>query len=356
MAELEGKDEAKVLAGRKGGEARKKSTTSEQRSEIGRAGALARWSGSPAHASNEGVLVIGNTEIRCAVLETGKRLISQESFLTALGRSRSPKAGTGSLWMGGVDNYPPFLAADNLKEFISDDLVESTTPIMYVPKTGGRAFGYDALLLPKVCEVYLKLHDCRKALPSQKHVVEAAYRLMRGLAHVGIIALVDEATGYQDARAKDELIKILEQYIAPELLPWTRKFPEEFFREIYRLHGWEYKPGTTKRTPQVGKLINKYIYEQLPPGVLDELRKLNPVTEKGWRRHKHFQLLSESTGNPHLDKQIASTMTLMRISDTKDEFDAHFDRAFAKIYQHRLRLVVEVPDEVVDDDKRLLAE
>ncbi|HEX6640990.1 MAG TPA: P63C domain-containing protein, partial [Thermoanaerobaculia bacterium] len=246
----------------KGGVERAKSLSSKDRREIARSGALARWGGSLPRAINEGSLVIGKTEIKAAVLSTGKRLISQESFLGALGRSR-PTAGTGSGQMGegGTGNLPPFLAAANLKPFISDELLESTTPIMFIPKNGGRAFGFDALLLPKVCEVYLKLNDAGATLPPQRHIVKAAYTLMRGLAHVGIIALVDEATGYQEARAKDELIKILEQYISPELLPWVRKFPEEFFREIYRIHGWEYKPGTTKRTPQVGKLINKYVYE-----------------------------------------------------------------------------------------------
>jgi hypothetical protein len=38
--------------------------------------------------------------------------------------------------------------------------------------------------------------------------------LLRGFARVGIIALVDEATGFQRDRTKDALSKILEAYIA----------------------------------------------------------------------------------------------------------------------------------------------
>jgi hypothetical protein len=86
-----------------------------------------------------------------------------------------------------------------------------------------------------------------------KHLAETAQLLLRGFAHVGIIALVDEATGYQAERARDELNKILEAYIAKELLPWTRRFPDEFFRQIYRLHGWEFqarKPEGAERVQQ----------------------------------------------------------------------------------------------------------
>ena len=52
-----------------------------------------------------------------------------------------------------VDDIPPFLAAQNLKRFISDDLLQSTTPILFRTLHGGKAFGYDAEMLPKVCEV-----------------------------------------------------------------------------------------------------------------------------------------------------------------------------------------------------------
>jgi hypothetical protein len=112
---------------------------------------------------------------------------------------------------------------------------------------------------------------------------------------------------------------------------------------VYRVHGWPYKPGNAKRTPFIGKIINKYIYEPLPPGVLDELRQLNPVTESGWRRRKHFQYLTADTGNEHLDRQITSVITLMRVSDTKADLEHNFAKAFPKqgaFLQERLPLVL----------------
>jgi len=195
-----------------------------------------------------------------------------------------------------------------------------------------------------VCEVYLTARDAGDVITSQQqHIVKACDLLMRGLARVGIIALVDEATGYQDDRAKHELQAILAAYISAELLPWTKRFGDDFFRQIYRLQGWEFRPGTAQRTPYVGKLINKYVYEKLPDGVLGELRKRNPAQEDGRRRHKHHQLLTVDTGNVHLDRQITAVTTIMRIADNKSHFEELFERAFPPLYQQlRLPLVVEV--------------
>src|ERR1700682_306882 len=229
-----GKNEEKVAAGVKGGKARKESLTPTRRAEIAREAAEGGWAGDIPRAINEGILKIGDTEIECAVLETGMRLISQRAFMGALGRSRSVGGGSGG------DGLPPFLAGDNLNAFIDSDLRVATTPILYRTIRGSRAFGYNALLLPKVCEVYLQLNDKGQPTHMQKPLIQAAYLLMRGLASVGIIALVDKATGYDERSAREELLRILEKYVAPELLPWVRRFPTDFFREMYRINGWTY--------------------------------------------------------------------------------------------------------------------
>ena len=324
--------------------------SAEDRKDIAAKAAEARWGVSLPQATHAGDLVINGRKIACAVLQNGKRVLTQETFLTAIGRAAKAKAGTGSLKL--VDGLPPFLVAENLKPFISDELMQSTTPIVFRTGKGGRAFGYDAMLLPMVCEVYVNARDEGKLLKTQEHIAAACYVIMKGLARVGIVALVDEATGYQEQRAKDELARILEAYVQEEYRRWTRMFPEEFFRQIYRIHQWPYKPGNAKRTPFVGHLINKYVYGQLPQGVLEELRRLNPVTEGGYRRRKHFQHLTADTGNEHLDRQITSVITLMRVSDTKEELEHNIVRAFGKPspgIQQRLPLVVDARAEETRD-------
>lgn len=324
-----------------GGKARAESLSSEERSEIAREAARKRWGSKVVDAPYSGTIVIGDFEIKCAVTTDGTRLINQNTFLRALGRDPRPKAGTGSQ----SSVVPAVLSAKNLQPFIPDKLREMAEPIEYRPDAGGgTVLGYNGLILPEVCDVYLDARTADVLHHTQERVAEAAEILMRGLARVGITALIDEATGYQETRARKELQKILEAYIAAELRPWTRMFPEEFFKQVYRLQGWEYKPGTAKRTPYVGKLINQYVYEQLPPGILETLREKNPRTASGHRAHKHHQFLTENTGSPHLDKQIATVTTLMRISEDKKQFEELFEKAYPPA-QDRLPLVIELTNE-----------
>lgn len=307
---------------RRGGEQRAANLTADERSDIARRAAAARWGQSVAAATHIGALRIADREIMCAVLEDGTRVVSQATLLTALGRSRRAKHAAG----GAV------LFASNLQPFVSPELDASLREsIAFTLPTGGKAVGYKADLLPNVCEVYLDANNAGKLLKSQEPAAYAAEILLRGLARVGVTALVDEATGYQEVRARDELQRILDAYIQAELRPWVRTFPNEFFREIYRLQGWEYKPGTSQRTPYVGKLVNKYVYEQLPPGVLDDLRRVNPKNANGNRPRKFHQHLTADTGSPHLDRQISTVTTLMRISDNKQQFETLFERAFPPV-------------------------
>src|SRR5688500_1318964 len=102
----------------KAGFARAASLSRERRQEIAREAAVARWSLDIPQASHDGPLRIGEREIFAAVLPTGKRLISQGTFLQAIGRSRTPKGGTGGLTT--VDGLPFFLQAEQLQPFVSE--------------------------------------------------------------------------------------------------------------------------------------------------------------------------------------------------------------------------------------------
>jgi hypothetical protein len=323
-----------------GGKARAATLSDNERSDIARYAASQRWaakSGAPKE-THAGDLRIGELEIPCSVLDNGLRVFSTRGVTRAVGGG---KTGTGG-GTNGAPRLPPFLASSALKDFISDDLLARLiSPVQYQPRHGGRtAYGYEASLLPKICEVLIDADRAGKLKSNQKHLAQKADLLIRGFAHVGIIALVDEATGYQAERARDELNKILEAYIAKELLPWTRRFPDEFFRQIYRLHAWEFKPGTLRGPRYVGKLINKLVYKQLPPGVLETLKQKNPPNERGNRRHRLHQFLTPEIGHPHLEKQIIEVTTLMRVSDDKSSFERLFSRAFPDSRGEQLHLLL----------------
>ena len=271
-------------------------------------------------------LVIGEIEIPCYVLEDETRVLSQGGFLQAIGRSR-----TATARRAGADHLPSFLAAENLMPFISSDLLASTSPIRFQgPSRGPIAYGYPALLLPQVCEVYLAARDANALLFSQQRIAQRADVLIRALAAVGIVALVDEATGYQRIRAERALATILERYIAKHLQKWTRTFPYEFYEEIFRLKGWP-KPEGMKRPSVIGHYTNDFVYARIAPGVLDELQRVNPVLPQGWRRNRHHQWFAPDFGHPKLKEHLSAVTALMRASQSWVTFKLNLDRAFPKL-------------------------
>jgi hypothetical protein len=310
----ENKDKKKVKAAL----ARAESLSEEERSEIARKAASARWHSDLPKATHLGELKIGNKIIPCSVLEDGTRVLARDGVLKAIGRTGNPKSKRGD---EEVFDVPIFLRAENLKPFITDDLVGSSKPILFQPLMGGSgggggtAFGYKAELLPAICEVFLDANEAGVLRQNQKHIAETCKILYRGFAKVGIIALVDEATGYQYDRARRALEQILEQFISKELLRWVKTFPDEYYQHIFRLKGWKMSEIPNRRPVIFGRITNDLVYERLAPKVLDELKRLTPRDQKGRLKHKYFQRLTDDVGHPKLRELLASEITLMRVFD-----------------------------------------
>lgn len=307
----------------RGGKARAGKMTAAQRSEASRRAAVARWDKNVADAvcgSPEKTLQIGDAALECYVLDDGTRVLTQSTFLEALGRHRRA-----NVRRERNAELPSILQAKAINPFISEEVRKKAKPITFKLPGGGRASGYNAELLPDVCEVYLKAREA-KALPhQQRHIAAQAEIIMRGLATVGIIALVDEATGYQEVRARDALAAILEEFIAKELQAYVQTFPPDFYSEMFRLRGLAYPATTVKRPQYFGNLTNEVVYKRLAPGVLEELQRETPKDKKGRRKHKYFQLLTQNMGYPKLREHLGSVVTLMKLSTDWEDFMQKLD-------------------------------
>src|SRR5258708_5315246 len=149
---------------RKGGRARSESLPAERRSEIARQGGKARWADLP-YATHDGDLKLGGAVIQSAVLNDKRRVLTQSDVMRALGRARQAK---GRSYYDGDVNLPVFLTAKNLKPFIPNELYVTSSQIEFRRKKGGKAFGYPAELLPKICGVVIDAHEARKMTKPQK--------------------------------------------------------------------------------------------------------------------------------------------------------------------------------------------
>lgn len=311
-----------------GGQARASQLSREERSAIAKAGAAARWDKAGKaipKATHEGILTIGGMEIPCAVLENGARVLTQSGVMVALGRARQAK---GRQFYDADVNLPAFLTAKNLKPFIPIDLQVTSSQVEFRTLGGVRAFGYSADLLPQVCGVFLDAKASGVLAHNQEHIAERALILIRGLASVGIIALVDEATGFQYDRPRRDLEEYLEKFLSESLRRWVRTFPGDYFKHLCRLKNVPLRPDM--KLPQYfGHLTNDLIWRRIAPGLLRKLKERR--SERGNPSNKLHSWTSEELGKPELLLHMGTVVGLMKIHTDYDKFHAQLDQ-IAPIY------------------------
>jgi hypothetical protein len=286
------------------------------------------------HGSNEKPLKIGDIEIPCYVLENGQRVLSQSGLMKALGLSQGSSS-------GGRGRLANLIDGESVKPFINEGFTAMLdNPIKFTPPHGGvAAIGYDAEILQTIVRALSKAYLSGRLSKQREGIGKNAEKLDDAFSKIGLIALIDEATGYQYARERNELQLILKAYISEELLPWQKKFPDIYYKELFRLNGWDFTvKGIKKRPGVIGTWTNKLIYEQLPIGVLEELKKRTPKDETGKLKSHLHRNLTHDVGDPHLTQQINQIVTIFILSENmKDMWEK-----FAKL-KTRQSIEMELP-------------
>ncbi len=312
------------------------------RSKIAIKAADSRW-GIP-QATHRGEIVLGTVIIPCAVLADGRRVLTDTGITYALLGARSGAARVAKKAKAEENvHLPVFLAQDRLNPFLpSGQTAGNLDPIKY--RDGTRIMtGFDASALPAACEVWLKARDAGALHPYQADKAQRAEMMMRGLAHIGITALVDEATGYQEVREQRALQAILDQYLRSEFAVWAKRFPDEFYKQMFRLKGWKPSAAAGTKPILVGYYTKDVVYSRLAPGIVEELAQLNPKDANGRRKVKHHQWLSDEIGHSALSQHLYAVINLMKISSTWAEFMNFINIALPK--KNTLEALVEpAPD------------
>lgn len=255
-------------------------------------------------------LIIGDLKLDCFVLDENNknpsRILSAKAIFNAFDR---PRKGMNSRLEIDGEKLPPFIAAGNLKPLINQEILELVKPLNFLDGTQEKS-GYRAELLPVLCSLYLKARRTNILLSSQKKIADKAEILQEGFSRVGIIALIDEATGFQNNRKYDALRILLETYLNDKIKAWTKKFPDDFFFQLDRLYGNE-SLNAFRRPQHYGKFINTYIYEPLEKGrVNNELHKRYLDDKKRHRKHQHFT----EFGDEQLRFQIGRIHGLLEVA------------------------------------------
>jgi len=340
-----------AIGAHKGGKARAASLTKAKRQEIARQAAEMRWSREeekggiviPKARRFVGKLNLGGYQMSCAVLDNGTRVLVERSMANALG-----KKGGGAYWRRKRKDekgtlLPEYVSAGYLKDYVSDDLKKKfEQPIRYINQYGRLTTGVDATVLPEICDVWITAKEKGALNEEQARTAERAYVLMKGFATVGIIALVDEVTGYQEVRDRIALQEILDKYLLDYKAEWAKRFPNEFYKQLFRLNKWPYNPSSVKRPSIIGTMTNDAIYSRLAPGILYELKARTPKDERGRRKFRYHQLFTEDIGHPKLQEHLSNVITLMKVSTSMTVFRRLLQKAFPKFGEN---LQLDIPEE-----------
>lgn len=314
----------------KGGRARANVLTPEQRSEIAREASRARWekAGKPPKIEIEpdeaptpetaepdfpfsmftGTVELGEAKLEAHVLNDGRRVFASREVGRALrGTGTTPTSLT--RYLERLPGYVPGMFDDRTIRF-------------RIPNYPAIGIGYEATLLIEICDMYLRARDEGTLKRSQRDLAKRAEIIVRSTAKVGIIALIDEATGYQKVREKRALQVKLQAFIADEMQEWVRTFPEEFWQELARLEGIRYSPK--HRPIRWGKYVMRFVYDSIDPDLGRKLREINPGPRHG---QNHHQWLREY-GRDKLHRQLGGVIAVMRGCKDMDEFRHAFARVF----------------------------
>lgn len=242
----------------------------------------------------------------------------------------------------GGNAFMKMISSQSVRSQISEDLAEKIkNPVIFRAFNGDLAHGYEATVLIDTCEALVRARDAKTLRPRQRFLAFQAEIIIRASAKLGIIALIDEATGYSDNKRKDEYRKLFHEFLRDEFAQWEQdEYPDKFFDMIYKLYGLKRKnPDSTKHPQFFGKFIRRYIYYPLANShgaILEELDKRNPtVYFNGGRRYKMYQFLSEKVGLPALRAHLWQTIGIGSIMPDALAFERAFYKAFPEAIPNR---------------------
>lgn len=269
----------------------------------------------------------GAPSIACYVLSDGRRVLSRTSALAALADFHDVTLG------GDLLRYVK-PAAGHLRISLDDELIEFRLDNV----NNKKVFGITAECYLEICRAFARARDAGDlATERQVSIAKNASAFLSACANVGLIALIDEATGYQYMRAEDALQVKLRAYLEQEMRPWEKTFPDELWVEFGRLTGW--KGGVQQRPKQWGKLVNELVYQYLDSDVFDWLKNNAPPPRHGQNYH---QWLTSNYGLKKLVEHIWMLIGMASACSSMDELRHRMAAKFGK-QPFQLRLFIDPP-------------
>jgi hypothetical protein len=243
----------------------------------------------------------------CYVLDDERRVVSQNG----LARSLSGVTGSANLtrYLDRIDGGSAWLS--------------SVTGLDFVLPGGRVAKGIEATAIPDLLQLYVDALSLGTLHPQQLTVAARAAKMLGALAKVGVIALIDEATRYQEQREAAALSFAFRAILLESTCQWDMMWPAEFVLAMCRLHGETWVGG-----PQPKFLASTYekIYHLiLGEEVCVELKRRNPDPRHG---SNHHQWLTPEAREV-VRRQVPILIAIAEQCGSKEEFWARLEHRYA---------------------------
>lgn len=256
--------------------------------------------------------------VDCYVLEDKTRVISKRGAVKALTRDAENTEKSGATNPTALGRY--------LSRLPSKYAHMSTRPTLrFRHQQGGMADGITAEEFYDILVAYSESADIGELThPAQLRIAANCNRLVRACGKVGIVALVDEATGYQADRAANELRTLVDHYLRETPGEWQILWDKNVVSRLCRLYGIERRGESfpTFACNVIGKLY-KLI---LPAEVYAEMRNRNGSGDE--RKGKLHQYFKEALWR-FVHNDIPFVAYIARVSKSRQEFWNHMHARYA---------------------------
>lgn len=247
---------------------------------------------------------IGPVEIPCYVLEGEIRVITKRGMEAALGLDAS---GT---------RLRAMVVRKSIKSFLPKDFSLRAKEYHFKTPNGVTAHGYEATTLATIIEAVLASWQAKKLHHSQMHIVGQCALLSAGFMRAGIVALIDEHTGYEKIKiAKTVRDIMIETCVSDKLVAWYKQVPNEWWEEMLRVCGVNDIPPTFCPI-WMGKLFKRTIWDFMPDGVYETISGMVGFKETAngnvYRENCLHQHLTPDCGLPQYQALVHSSLGQLR--------------------------------------------
>lgn len=324
----------KDVVGRAGGLARAEVLSDEERKEIARKAAVARWGEKPLRVLHRGSFQEHfGIDVDCYVLDDHQKtaVISKRGMGPAIGLSKRG------------DRLTVFVNSKNMAGYIGRDLKEKIEKPIIFQRTGSAAenpisdqtHGYDATVLIDICtSVIAARNDGKLTGARYDKMVQHAQIILSASAKSGIRGLVYALAGYNPST--QEVIDAFKLYVQEEAKKYEPEFPNELYAQWQRLY--EIKMPQRGKPWQFKHLTVQHIYYPLAQsnGKIYELVKALKAQD-GDRQKKLFQFLND-VGARALRIHLGRVLEMCESSSDKAEYESKIRKRFGT--QQELDLVI----------------